>query len=40
MEEEHGMETDITKGVGAGWRNWKKFTGVLCDKRMPVNLKG
>ena len=40
MEEEGGMETEITNRVGAGWRNWKKCSGVLCDRRMPVKLKG
>ena len=40
MEEEGGMETEITKRVGAGWRNWKKCSGVLCDRRVPVKLKG
>ena len=34
------METDTTKRVGAGWINWKKCTVVLCDRRMPVKLKG
>ena len=24
---------------GAGGMNWKKCSGVLCDKRMPVKLK-
>ena len=33
-------ETEIAKRVGAGWMNWKKCSGVLCDKRMPVKLKG
>ena len=40
IEEEGGMETEIAKRVGAGWMNWKKRSGVLCDKRMPVKLKG
>ena len=40
MEEEGGMETEITKRVRAGWRNWKKCSGVLCDRRMSVKLKG
>ena len=40
MEEEGGMETEIAKRVGAGWMNWKKCSGVLCDKGMPVKLKG
>ena len=39
MEEEGGMETEI-KWVGAGWRNWKKCSGVLCDRRMPTKVKG
>ena len=34
------METEIAQRVGAGWMNWKKCSGVLCDKRMPVKLKG
>ena len=33
------MKTEIAKRVGAGWMNWKKCSGVLCDKRMPVKLK-
>ena len=40
IEEEGGMETEIAKRVGSGWMNWKKCSGVLCDKRMPVKLKG
>ena len=40
MEEEGGMETEITKRVGPGWRNWKKGSRVLCDRRVPVKLKG
>ena len=40
IEDEGGMETEIAKRVGAGWINWKKYSGVLCDKRMPVKLKG
>ena len=40
MGAEGGMETEITNRVGAGWRNCKKCCGVLCDRRMPVKLKG
>ena len=40
IAEKGGMETAIAKRVGAGWMNWKKCSGVLCDKRMPVKLKG
>ena len=34
IEEEEGMDTEIAKRVGAWWMNWKKCSGVLCDKRM------
>ena len=27
------METETTKRVGAGWRNWKKCSGVLCVQK-------
>ena len=32
--------TEITQRVSAAWRNWKRCSGVLCDRRMPVKLKG
>ena len=40
MEETGGMATEITQIVSAAWINWKICSGVLCDRRMPVNLKG
>ena len=30
----------ITERVGADWRNWKKFSGVMCNRKMPTKLKG
>ena len=35
-----GMVTEITQRVSVAWRNWKRCIGVLCDRRMPVKLKG
>ena len=34
------METEMAKIIGAAWMNWKRCSGVLCDKRMRVRLKG
>ena len=34
IEEQCGKEMDIAKRVGAARRNWKRCSGVLCDKRM------
>ena len=31
VEETGGMATEITQGVSAAWRNWKRCSGVLCD---------
>ena len=27
-------------GVQCGWKNWKRVSGVLCDRRMNVKIKG
>ena len=40
VEETRGMTTEITQKVSAAWRNWKRCSGVLCDRRMPVKLRG
>ena len=26
--------------IQAGWSNWKKVSGVLCERKMPMRLKG
>ena len=31
---------DKTYRVIAAWRNWKRCSGVLCDKKMTVKTKG
>ena len=40
VENTGGMATEITQRVSAAWINWKKCSEVLCDRRMPVKLKG
>ena len=34
------MTTDVSQIVSAAWGNWKRCSGVLCDRRMTVKLKG
>ncbi|XP_063601129.1 uncharacterized protein LOC134777224 [Penaeus indicus] len=26
--------------IPSGWNNWRKVSGVLCDRRVPIRLKG
>ena len=34
-----GICRENEKRVQAGWNNWRKLTGVLCDKRVPLRVK-
>ena len=33
-------DREVRERVESGWRNWKKMTGVLCDKKIPTRVKG
>ena len=35
-----GVEIDIKPRVTATWRNWEKCSGMFCNRRMQVKLKG
>nr|XP_009593913.1 uncharacterized protein LOC104090513 isoform X1 [Nicotiana tomentosiformis] len=34
------IDEDITHRIGAGWMKWRLASGVLCDKNVPLKLKG
>ena len=34
------LDAEITHRVQAGWRNWRRMSGVLCDRRINVKVKG
>nr|XP_043611483.1 uncharacterized protein LOC122583111 [Erigeron canadensis] len=34
------IDEDVTHRIQAGWMKWRASTGVLCDKRIPLKLKG
>ena len=33
-------DKEITRRIQAGWRSWRDVSGILCDRKMPVKLKG
>ena len=37
LAEEGELDAEVNQ---SGWRNWKKVSGVLCDRRMKVKIKG
>ena len=34
------MEPEVKSRLSKGWQKWRSLTGVLCDKNMPIKLKG
>ena len=40
LQSDGGTSTEITKRTQCGWNNWRKMSGVLCDKRVPQHVEG
>ena len=40
LQSDGGMSTEINKRTQCGWNNWRKMSGVLCDKRVQSHVKG
>ncbi|XP_037779392.1 uncharacterized protein LOC119575931 [Penaeus monodon] len=40
VEEDGSMGREIKHRIQCGWNNWRKVSGVVCDKRVPVKLNG
>ena len=34
------IDEDVNQRRKIGWQKWKKASGVLCDKKIPIKLKG
>ena len=34
------LDKEIAHRVQSGWNNWRKITGVVCDRRVTIKLKG
>ena len=40
IQQNGDIDEDISHRIRVGWKKWKSASGVLCDKRVPLGLKG
>ncbi|KAL5159917.1 Release factor glutamine methyltransferase [Glycine soja] len=40
FEDDGEIEGDVNHRIQAGWMKWRKASGVLCDAKVPIKLKG
>ena len=40
MQEDGEIDEDINHRIKVGWQKWKNASGILCDRRIPLRLKG
>ena len=40
LAEDGKLDAEVTHRVQSGWKNWKRVSGVLCDRRMNMKIKG
>ncbi|XP_016566975.1 uncharacterized protein LOC107865153 [Capsicum annuum] len=40
IQENREIDEDVSHRTGAGWMKWKLASGFLCDKNVPLKLKG
>ena len=38
--ESAGVDSEVNRRIQAGWNNWRKMSGILCDKKVPNRVKG
>ena len=39
VQESRGCERKVKKRVQEGWNGWRKVSGVICDRSLPVKIK-
>ena len=40
LAEDGELDAEVSHSVQIGWKNWKRVSGVLCDRKMNVKIKG
>ena len=39
LAEDGELDAEVTHRVQSGWKNWKRVSRVLCDRKMNVKIK-
>ena len=40
LAENGDLDADMTHRIQPGWKNWKRISGILCDRRISSRVKG
>ena len=40
LAENGDLDAEITHRIQSGWKNWKRVSGILCDRRISLRIKG
>jgi len=40
LQNDGEIEADVSHRIQVGWLKWRRASGVLCDKKLPLKLKG
>ena len=40
LAENGALDTEMTHRIQSGWKNWKRISGILCDRRISFRVKG
>ena len=40
MQKSGSCEREVKKRVQSGWNEWRKVSGVICNERLPAQVKG
>ncbi len=40
LAENGDLDAEMTHSIQSGWKNWNMVSGILCDRRISVRVKG